>query len=101
MLAYRRFVSNTAAGINPVGRAVLGLRRGSLALCLALATAPVGATVCGGTDPEALEWLRKMSGSKLEVSYHGEVTLERGGDMQVAQVSHADADATSTERKTQ
>jgi sigma-E factor negative regulatory protein RseB len=101
LLAYRRFVSNTAAGINPVGRAVLGLRRGSLALCLALATAPVGAAVCGGTDPEALEWLRKMSGSMLEVSYHGVVTLERGGDMQVAQVSHAVADGTSTERMTQ
>jgi sigma-E factor negative regulatory protein RseB len=42
-----------------------------------------------------------MSDSSHEVSYHGVVTLERGGDMQVLQVSHAVAGGTSSERMTQ
>jgi sigma-E factor negative regulatory protein RseB len=69
-------------------------------VCMVLA-ARVGATACSGTDPAALEWLQKMSDSINEVSYHGVVTLERGGEMQVMQVSHAVSNGVSSERMTQ
>jgi len=75
--------------------------RGALVLAASLLAAGAGATACLGTNPEALAWLQKMSDSIHEVSYHGVVTLERGGDMQVIQVSHAVADGVSSERMTQ
>ena len=68
-------------------------------LCLPLC-AGVRASTCPETDAEALSWLGKMSRSLHEVSYHGVVTLQRGDDMQVMQVSHSVADGRSSERLT-
>ncbi len=64
---------------------------------LGLLAGRVMAADCAGTDPAALEWLQRMSGSLHEVSYHGVVTLERGGEMQVIQVSHSVTDGVSSE----
>jgi sigma-E factor negative regulatory protein RseB len=54
-----------------------------------LATAGAAAVECSDTDLMALEWLDKMSRSMREVNYQGVVTLQRGQEMQVMQVSHA------------
>ena len=45
-------------------------------------------SACPEADADALAWLDKMSRSMHQVSYHGVVTLQRGSDMQVMQVSH-------------
>lgn len=56
---------------------------------------------CPDTDATALSWLDKMSRSIHQVSYHGVVTLQRGDDMQVMQVSHVVNDGNSEESLTQ
>lgn len=55
---------------------------------------------CPGADTAALGWLNRMSHSLHEISYNGVVTLQRGGDMQVMQVSHAVDGDSSSERMT-
>ena len=59
------------------------------------------AALCPGADAAALAWLDKMSRSLHQVSYHGVVTLQRGDDMQVMQVSHSVEHGTSSEQLTQ
>ncbi|MEH6586460.1 MAG: MucB/RseB C-terminal domain-containing protein [Halioglobus sp.] len=60
------------------------------------------ASACPGADSEALKWLDKMSRSVHQVSYHGVVTYQRGGeDMQVMQVSHSVENGTTSETMTQ
>ena len=77
-------------------------RRRIAAASLALTLIPVTvAQVCPGADPAALAWLEKMSSSVHKVSYNGVVTLQRGEDMQVMQVSHAVAQGVSSEQLTQ
>jgi sigma-E factor negative regulatory protein RseB len=72
-----------------------------LLLCLAAVGMKAVAATCPEADSEALAWLDRMSRSINQVSYHGVVTLQRGGDMQVMQISHAvDGDSTR-ERLTQ
>ena len=66
-----------------------------------LMTGAVQAATCPGADPVALGWLEKMSTSLQQVSYHGVVTLQRGEDMQVMQVSHSVEHGSSSERLTQ
>ena len=56
------------------------------------------AASCPDDNAVALSWLDKMSRSLRETSYHGVVTLQRGGDMQVMQVSHIVGDGSSSER---
>ncbi|MEP5568370.1 MAG: MucB/RseB C-terminal domain-containing protein [Halioglobus sp.] len=57
---------------------------------------------CPGADSEAIGWLDKMSRSAHQVSYHGVVTYQRGGeDMQVMQVSHSVENGTTSETMTQ
>ena len=77
--------------------------RARLALLSAALALPVGASAapCPGADAAALSWLDKMSRSLYQVSYHGVVTLQRGDDMQVMQVSHAVHDESSSARLTQ
>ena len=62
-------------------------------LCAAFAifsfTSATHSADCPGADPAALVWLDRMSRSLHEVSYHGVVTLQRGEELQVIQVSHA------------
>jgi len=63
--------------------------------------ARVSAAGCPEANAAALSWLDKMSRSLHQVSYHGVVTLQRGNDMQVMQVSHSVIDGSSSERLTQ
>jgi sigma-E factor negative regulatory protein RseB len=56
---------------------------------------------CPEANPEALEWLEKMSRSSSEVNYHGVVTFQRGEKMQVMQVTHSVVDGTASESMTQ
>ncbi|MEZ5571673.1 MAG: MucB/RseB C-terminal domain-containing protein [Halioglobus sp.] len=64
-------------------------------------TGVVAASECAETDSQALQWLDKMSRSLRQVSYEGVVTLQRGGEMQVMQVSHSVDGASSFERMTE
>lgn len=59
------------------------------------------ASECQGADEAALQWLDKMSRSLRQVSYQGVVTLQRGEDMQVMQVSHTVGEGLSSERLTE
>ena len=79
------------------------MRYGRLVLLSAALALPVGASAsgCPGADSAALNWLDKMSRSLYQVSYHGVVTLQRGDDMQVMQVSHAVDGENSSARLTQ
>lgn len=60
---------------------------GACAFSLGTLSAGVSAQ-CPGLDDEAFKWLDKMANSNRTVSYHGVMTLQRGTDMQVLQVSH-------------
>ncbi|NCF19337.1 MAG: negative regulator for alginate biosynthesis [Haliea sp.] len=86
-----------AEKFNPVK---VGFAAAILALALPLAVA-ARAAGCGGADQAALAWLDRMSRSLHQVSYHGVVTLQRGEDMQVMQVSHAVDGENSFEQLTQ
>ncbi len=78
-------------------RYIKRFRRGGLVVAMLLSPLTYGQG-CPGADAEAIKWLDKMSRSVHEVSYHGVVTFQRGGDdMQVMQVSHSVADGTSSE----
>lgn len=69
---------------------------------LSVATAGVAsAAVCPEADAVALSWLDKMSRSVHQVSYNGVVTLQRGDDMQVMQISHSVEEGTISERLTE
>ena len=57
----------------------------ALSLFVGVGTATAG---CPGADERALQWLDKMSHSLREVSYQGVVTLQRGSEMRVMEVSH-------------
>ncbi|MFV0477272.1 MAG: MucB/RseB C-terminal domain-containing protein [Parahaliea sp.] len=53
---------------------------------------------CPDVSKEALKWLDRMSHSSHHIAYHGVVTLQRGDDMQVMQISHSvNGDAASEE----
>ena len=54
-----------------------------------LAAGKVFAAACPEGDAVALKWLDKMAHSAREVEYQGVVTLQRGQDMKVMQVSHS------------
>ena len=74
----------------------------ALLVTLSVTTAGMAsAAVCPGADVAALSWLDKMSRSVRQVSYHGVVTLQRGDDMQVMQISHSVGEGTITERLTE
>ena len=71
-----------------------------VALLVGLLLAPVvhaQADVCGDTDPQAIDWLKKMSQSAHTSAYHGVVTFQRGDDLEVMQVSHVADDRGTTE----
>lgn len=84
----------------PVGRFCLRL----LALSALGAVAINGwADQCHGSDPEALNWLQRMSSSATRVNYQGVVTLQRAGDgdMKVMRVYRGVQDGSTTEQLTQ
>ena len=64
-------------------------------------TGQVFAATCQEINPEALQWLDKMSRSSHEVNYQGVVTFQRGEDMQVMQISHLVSGAAASESLTQ
>ena len=78
----------------------LSLLSGVLVLLLPLGSG-AQSIACPDADTTALSWLDKMSRSIHQVSYHGVVTLQRGDDMQVMQVSHRVDGDTSAESLTQ
>ncbi|MCB1705435.1 MAG: MucB/RseB C-terminal domain-containing protein [Halioglobus sp.] len=59
------------------------------------------ANECPDVDAAALQWLDKMSRSLRQASYHGVVTLQRGDETHVMQVSHSVAGGISSERLTE
>ncbi|NND67301.1 MAG: hypothetical protein HKN19_06930, partial [Halioglobus sp.] len=69
-----------------------------LALLLGAGAVAAG---CPDVDERALKWLDKMSHSLRETSYEGVVTLQRGKEMQVMQVSHAVDENGSSESLTE
>ena len=71
------------------------------ALLSVAVTGAANAGVCPGADPVALSWLDRMSNSIHQFNFHGVVTLQRGDDMQVMQVSHRVDQGVSSERLTQ
>lgn len=71
-----------------------------LSLTLAVAAMPLAAA-CPGADPQALVWMERMSRSLDGVSYHGVVTLQRGDDFQVVQVSRRVEGAAANDQMTQ
>ncbi len=86
-------------------RVISPLRKLSTLALLTAVSALMTATVarsatCPGADQEALAWLDKMSRSLHEVSYHGVVTLQRGEDLQVMQVSHSVEGESTSEQLT-
>ena len=86
-------------------RVISPLRKLSTLALLTAVSALMTATLarsatCPGADQEALAWLDRMSRSLHEVSYHGVVTLQRGEDLQVMQVSHAVKGESSSEQLT-
>ena len=59
-----------------------------------------GGAVCPGAEPEALDWLDRMSRSSHEVDYRGVVTFQRGDDMQVMQIVHSVSGGSTSEQMT-
>ncbi len=74
-------------------------RAGVLAMSAVIA-GPALAAACLEAEPEAMEWLRKMSHSAHAVSYRGVVTFQRGDDMQVMQIAHSVEDGSASESMT-
>ena len=68
---------------------------------LVLGAGKVSAAACTEGDTAALKWLDKMAHSAREVDYQGVVTLQRGQDMKVMQVSHSVEDGSSRELLTE
>jgi sigma-E factor negative regulatory protein RseB len=66
----------------------IGLVLAAVLLFPGLAQAQAEAPVCSDTDPQAMEWLKKMSRSSHASAYHGVVTFQRGDELEVMQVSH-------------
>ncbi|NQX89134.1 MAG: negative regulator for alginate biosynthesis, partial [Halioglobus sp.] len=66
-----------------------------------LLAAGAAASACPDVDQRALHWLNKMSHSLCEISYQGVVTLQRGTDLQVVQVTHSVDDDARSESMTE
>lgn len=73
----------------------------SLSVVIALVVVlPVRAADCGEQDLLALDWLDKMSRSSHDSSYHGVITMHRGGRLQSVQVSHVNDGYSTSESMT-
>lgn len=66
----------------------------------ALAAPSTSGVACPGAEPEALDWLDRMSRSSHEVDYRGVVTFQRGDDMQVMQIAHSVTGGSTSEQMT-
>ncbi|WP_439107803.1 MucB/RseB C-terminal domain-containing protein [Congregibacter sp.] len=67
-----------------------------LALCLPAAA--FAQQQCETLDPSVTRLLQAMSSNAQQVSYSGVVTLQRGGDMQIMELSHSVENGQSTEQ---
>lgn len=65
------------------------------ALCLA--TSALAVDVCNNLDPQVQQLLNAMSGNTSGIDYSGVVTLQRGSDMQIMQLSHRVVDGRASE----
>ena len=72
----------------------------SLVAAQPFAAQSTGGAVCPGAEPEALDWLDRMSRSSHEVDYRGVVTFQRGDDMQVMQIVHSVSGGSTSEQMT-
>ena len=77
------------------------LRHAAVAAVLA-ALAPGGVSAqangaCAAVDPQVQRLLAALSGRTRLIDYHGVVTLQRGGDMQIMELSHRVVDGQATE----
>lgn len=73
------------------------VRRTTACFAIAFAAAAGGAERCPDVDPQIHRLLDAMSTTSARVDYSGVVTLQRGGDMQVIEVSHHLVDGGVTE----
>ncbi len=66
--------------------------------CLFLgATSAQANNSCSAMDAQVRQLLAAMSGNTRHINYHGVVTLQRGGDMQIMELSHEVVDGKATE----
>lgn len=67
-------------------------RRAALAVLLAMfvpgAAIAQASDACAALDPQVRRLLAALSSSARRIDYHGVVTLQRGGDMQIMTLSH-------------
>lgn len=67
-------------------------RRAALAVVLAVfvpgAAIAQASAACAALDPQVRRLLAALSSSARRIDYHGVVTLQRGGDMQIMTLSH-------------
>ena len=67
-------------------------RRAALAVLLAVfvpgAAIAQASAACAALDPQVRRLLAALSSSARRIDYHGVVTLQRGGDMQIMTLSH-------------
>lgn len=66
-------------------------------VAIAAVTQPAMAQDCEGIDPQVLRLFRAMSVNSQQIDYSGVVTLQRGGDMQIMELSHQVVDGQATE----
>lgn len=65
------------------------MRRLAFVLVLAIAATAVRGAECLEADPEALEWLDRMSRSLREASYQGIFTYQHGSSVQTMRIVHS------------
>ena len=75
------------------------LQAGAVLCVAALQAAPTSADAqCPSIAPEVRDVLVAMAGNAQRVDYSGIVTLQRGSDMQIVEVSHKVVEGTATEQ---
>lgn len=72
----------------------------SLLLVILATTARAQQDACADMDPRALQILEAMARGDSAVNFSGVVTLQRGGDMQIVEISHSVADGQEREQLT-
>ncbi len=86
---------SAGAGLKSTASRLLLGGAGVGALCLSAASLAVDR--CANLEPQVQELLNAMAGNTAGINYSGVVTLQRGGDMQIMQLSHKVEDGRATE----
>ncbi|WP_414980818.1 MucB/RseB C-terminal domain-containing protein [Congregibacter sp.] len=66
-------------------------------LCLIVPATALAQQQCEALDPAVARLLQAMSNNAQQVSYSGVVTLQRGGDMQIMELSHSVSNGQASE----